>query len=304
MPYYLDSYNIGSDKQVDSMSVVQGIRFFDDLQSCIESFDGQHWTKKVQCIAQSYGALVLFALDTFKLMTSPSQISQFEASGDNGFSKKRLVVCIHGLNGAPSQFESIVSELQKKELSETDIYIPTVLERGNAKLDETVKPIFDEIAKWVKTDGDKELVLVGVSNGGRIAKAIEAELAKLGSFGNVKKMRLISIVGATRGSVAANLANVVQFPWLMSKNIACEMPTDSERTVQLHMDWLAGHQSHPDIERDYTFIASPHDWMVPNYDSTLAEVNKYKARYALVPGHGHCSIVDAVAATVAELITG
>lgn len=70
--------------------------------------------------------------------------------------------------------------MQKKDLSETDIFIPRVLQKGNAKLDEMVKPIVEEIVKWAKT-GKKELVLVGISNGERISRAIEAELSKLES---------------------------------------------------------------------------------------------------------------------------
>ena len=104
-------------------------------------------------------------------------LSDFQDTNIKVLSKKRLVVCIHGLNNNPTQFKKIVDEMQKKELSETDIFIPRVLQKGNAKLDEMVKPIFEEIAKWAKTSDEKELVLVGISNGGRIARAIEAEIA-------------------------------------------------------------------------------------------------------------------------------
>ena len=52
-----------------------------------------------------------------------------------------------------------------------------------------VKPIFEEIEKWAKTSDEKELVLVGISNGGRIARAIEAEIAKSESSANIKKLR-------------------------------------------------------------------------------------------------------------------
>ena len=214
--------------------------------------------------------------------------------------KKDLLSAYFGLNNNPTQFKKIVDEMQKKELSETDIFIPRVLQKGNAKLDEMVKPIFEEIAKWAKTSGEKELVLVGISNGGRISRAIEAELAKSESNANIKKLRFVSIVGACKGSSLVNLANKVGLSWLMSKNISEEMPTDSIRNQRLNQDWVDGLSNGP--TREYTFIASPHDWQVTNYDSSLMAADKQNARYAIVPGHGHNSIVNAVAKTVAEII--
>lgn len=78
------------------------------------------------------------------------------------------------------------------------------------------------------------------------------------------------------------------------------MPTNSKRNKRLNQDWMNGLSNGP--IRDYTFIASPHDWPVTNYDSSLMEVSDQIARYAIVPRHGHNSIVNAVAKPVAEII--
>ena len=86
----------------------------------------------------------------------------------------------------------------------------------------------------------------------------------------------------------------------MSKNISEEMPTTSKRNLQLNEDWVNGLSTGP--IREYTFIASPHDWQVTNYDSSLMEVGVKNARYTIVPGHGHNSIVNAVSKAVAEII--
>lgn len=286
------------------MTMIQRIRFFDDSSSCVSHFEKAHWAKKVMSNIQSYGTLAYYVLNKVSLIFRgvEAEMSPFKNSGNNGFSKKRLIVCIHGLNNNPSQFKKIVDELQKKELPETDIYIPAVLKKGCAKLDEMAMPIVEEIAKWAKTKGDKELVLIGISNGGRIAKAVEAKLLKSEQTGTIKKLQVISIVGANKGSTLANLANKLKMSWLLAANISKEMPTDSESCMKLHEDWIAGLKNSPDLKRDYTFIASPHDWQVPNYDSTLLEVAEHKVRYALVPGHGHNSIVDASARAIAELI--
>lgn len=284
------------------ISEIQGVKFFDNAFSCISHFEKIHWTKKAISLIQSFGTLFIYALNKISLVLYrvDAQMDPLTNASIKSLSKKRLVVCVHGLNNNPTQFKKIVDEMQKKELSETDIFIPRVVQKGNAKLDEMVKPIFEEIAKWAKTSDEKELVLVGISNGGRIARAIEAEIAKSGSNANIKKLRFISIVGACKGSSLVNFANKVGLSWLMSKNISEEMPTHSNRNQRLDQDWVEGLSNGP--TREYTFIASPHDWQVTNYDSSLMTVDKKNARYAIVPGHGHNSIVNAVAKTVAEVI--
>lgn len=284
------------------VSEVQGIKFFDNAPACISDFEKIHWTKKAISLIQSFGTLFVYGLNKIGLALNRVDVEMDSLTNANtkGLSKKRLVVCIHGLNNNPTQFKKIIDELQKKELSETDIFVPHVLQKGNAKLDEMISPVFEEIAKWAQTSGEKELVLIGISNGGRIARAIEAEIAKSQSGENIKKLRFVSIVGACKGSSLVNLANKVGLSWLMSKNISEEMPTTSKRNQQLNEDWMNGLSSGP--TREYTFIASPHDWQVTNYDSSLMEVGDKTARYAIVLNHGHNSIVNAVAKSVAEII--
>jgi hypothetical protein len=211
------------------------------------------------------------------------------------------------LNSKPSQFKKIVDEMQKKGFATEEFFIPRVLEKGNAELDEMVRPIVEEIEKWAQTPGDKELILVGISNGGRISRAIEVEIAKSESYSNIKTLRFVSIVGACKGSYLVNLAKRVGLsPWVMSKKISEEMATDSPRIKRLNQEWTDGLSKGP--LRDYTFIASPHDWQVTNYDSALVEIDNLAetkvqcTRYAIVQGHGHNSIVNAVAESVAEIV--
>jgi triacylglycerol esterase/lipase EstA (alpha/beta hydrolase family) len=285
------------------ISEIHGVKFFDNAPACISHFKKTHWLKKAISFIQSFGTLFLNALNKFisAVHNADAQINPLTLSGTEGFSKKRLIVCVHGLNSKPSQFKKIISEIQKKDLSETDIYVPHVLQKGNAKLDDMVKPIFEEIAKWAKTSEDKELILIGISNGGRISRAVEAEIAKSKCSANIKKLHFVSIVGACKGSTLVNLANKIGLSWVMSKYISEEMPTNSLRTRQLNQEWEDGLAHGP--TREYTFIASPHDWQVTNYSSSLMAVNNQNVRYAIVPGHGHNSIVDAVGRTIAEIIT-
>lgn len=283
-------------------SEIQGIKFFDNAPACITHFEKAHWTKKAVSLIQSFGTLFICSLNKLSLILRrvDAQMDPLTNTKTRNLSRKRLVVCIHGLNSNPSQFEKIINEMQKKDLSGTNVFTPRVLQKGNATLDEMVKPILEEIVKWAKTSNEKELVLVGISNGGRIARAVEAELAKSESNGNIKKLRFVSIVGACKGSSLVNLANKLGLSWLMSKNISQEMPTGSSRNKRLNQEWTKGLTKGP--AREYIFIASPHDWQVTNYDSSLMDADKQNARYAIIPGHGHNSIVSAASKTVAEII--
>jgi hypothetical protein len=281
---------------------VRGIKFFNNASTCISHFEKSHWLDRVISLITSYVTLFNYVLEKIALVWNrvENQMNSLSEISSENQSKKKLIICIHGLNNNPSQFKKIYEELKQKDLTDTAIYIPKVLEKGNAKLDKMAQAIFTEIQKWANQSGDKELVLVGVSNGGRISRQIETLIAKAENQMNVKKLNFISIVGACKGSALVNLANRLGLSFLMSKNISEEMPTQSERNLRLDQDWKNGLNSK--IERSYTFIASPHDWQVTNYDSSLMEVqNSSKANYAIIPGHGHNSIVNAIAGVVAEI---
>ncbi|WP_059359880.1 hypothetical protein [Parachlamydia acanthamoebae] len=281
-------------------TTIHGIKFFDSASSCLSDFKKLHWSKKVISFIQSFGTLFIYGLNKISLRLRRIQMASYTVAPNS--SQQKLVVCLHGLNSSPMQFKKNVDEMEKYSLSGTHIYIPHIFKKGNGKLDEMIQPIFENVKKWAKTNGDKELVLVGISNGGRIARALEAEFAKPENHANIKKIRFVSVVGACKGSSLAKLANKLKLSWMMSKNISEEMATGSIRNAQLDRDWEEGLRNSPGIVRDYTFIASPHDWQVPNYHSTLMEIPQYSARYTLMKGHGHNSIVNAASKAIAEII--
>lgn len=95
-------------------------------------------------------------------------------------------------------------------------------------------------------------MLVGISNGGRVARAIDAELGKSNHL-NIKKIHFVSVVGACKGSSLADLAHTCGLSWLRA-----EMHTYSTRNTKLNYDWAKAIVSDRPT-RKYTFIASPHD---------------------------------------------
>ncbi len=287
------------------------VTFFESPLECISQFEAMPWTKKAISFIRSIGTLLTYVWNKvlWSLQGLQSQISPYMQPPVEGFSKKKLIVCLHGLNDHPFQFKRILDEIQTQtEFLHAHVYIPSILQKGHAKLDIMAAPIFAEIQKWAEKEGEKELILVGISNGGRIARAIEVELAKSREIGNIKSLKFISIVGACQGSSLVNLAHRLHLSWLLSKNIAEEMPLHSPRNKQLNDDLMLNGNGFPfsRLSRNYIFIASPHDWQVPDYASTLmplpSDDQTHRARYAIIPNHGHLSIVNAIPKTIAKII--
>lgn len=281
---------------------IHGVKFFDDAQVCIKDYENKWLIEKALSCIYSFGSFFLYGFVRISQRIKP--VTPLANVPKEGFTKNKLVVCLHGLGNRPNQFLPVLEEMNKdsEAMGNMDVYIPHILKKGNAKLDDLIAPILAEIATWAKNDGEKELVLVGISNGGRMARAIEAELANSGQMENIKKLRFVSVVGACRGSTTLRLVNKLGLACLVSKAIAEEMPVKSERNVKLDQDYQDGLSKSSDVKRDYTFIAAQHDWIVPNRDSTLAQVPSSSARYAIVSGHGHGSGVKACAKAVSQII--
>lgn len=282
---------------------INNINFFSNPSACINDFQNKSWISRFKSHVSSYGTLLAYTISKIKMTFSNVQqkMEPYTALKINDSANQNLVVCLHGLNNNPTQFSHFVDEMTIQGNSQFKIFIPEIMDKGNAKLDDMVAPILKNILAWSKNAKGKELVLVGISNGGRIARTLEAELMSSGQLNKIKKIRFISIVGATNGSSLASLAKKLHLSCFMSKNIAEEMPVNSERFKKLNKKCdIINLVRKP--ARDYTFIASPHDWQVPNYNSTLLDIKHANAKYAIVPNHGHNSIVNAVSKTVASII--
>ena len=291
--------------------VIDKINFFPTPHSCIHNFEEINYITKALQYIKSFANLFYYHVTKINLFFygAGRQIQPYTKASQEGFSKKTLVVALHGLNNGPLQFAQIVDEINRSNLSSMEIYIPYLKEKGNAKLDEIVQPIFENIKIWAEKNGDKKLILIGVSNGARVAKDVVAQLTKTKSVGNIKCIQFLSIVGANKGSCLVNLVNTLGLSQLLlSNNIATEMPVNSERNRQLDKDFTEGVRNCPNLHFDCTFFAAPwySDWQVPDYNSTLMEMPQtYKgiSRYAIIGDEGHNSIVNRAAKAAATLVT-
>lgn len=286
----------------NKVGTVEGVTFFSNPDDCVKDFE-QSWAYKTLSAIYSWGTTLAYLIDKrISAIFGWAGLDPSVNTGNKELLKNRAIVCLTGLNSTSMQYKKIVPEILKEDLSDTDLLVPPVLEQGNGKLTRVTDDIFNRIQPWASSDGDKELVLVGISNGGRIARDLVVEIAKIENL-HIKKIHFVSIVGACKGSETINKVNELGWKCLVSKNIAEEMPVGSARNQELDSAWDKAIKSNK-FELKCTFIASPHDWHVPNYSSTLMEVPGVEARYALVPGHGHLSIVYAVGKVVAKVVAG
>lgn len=290
------------------MESIQGIKFFSTEDACIKHYEKESFCSKVYYVAMTALNEIKYLFEKVwnALTCAKDSMEIYSEMKPAGRAKNKLIVCLHGLNNRPGHFTHMAYELNQSDMSQTALFIPKIKEKGHAQLDEMVDPIVEEIEHWARFGPsmgcDKELVLVGISNGGRIAKAIEAKLALEKKFYAVNKLRFVSIVGATKGSSMASLANRLGLSCLMKPAISKEMPFECERMKKLDQEHRDGVALTSDIDRKYVFFASPYDLMVPDRKSTLPSLNGIDARYALLPGHGHESIVKAVSRCAASMI--
>ena len=281
---------------------VQEIPHFATPEEYIVNFNQQSLLRKFASSVESLWRVIGYTLYKISLVFRKVEAKKLEAQiapytqvSEGGFFKNKLVVCLHGLNNSPVHFKTTLDAIDGSQSTNMHIYIPSIIDRGNAQLDAMVEPIFNVIDQWAQKCGDKELVLVGISNGGRIARAIEA---RLGGHAAIKKLHVISVVGTWKGSSLVNLINTLHLSFFVKKPIREEMATNSPRITQLNQQWTCAVMSQPGRQRRYTFFASPHDWHVPNYSSTLPVIPRggnVQTRYAIVSGYGHNGMEDGVA---------
>jgi hypothetical protein len=281
---------------------IKGIKFFSNRSDCISHFEESPWLKKILSLLQSFGTLFAYGLYKVSLFFSrpDDELDSFAALGPKDCEQKKLIVCLHGLNNDRHQFKKLKDQLQNQTLTEASILIPDLPDKGRDKLNNMVDILYRIIEKWAEKPVEKELVLVGISNGGRVAKALIAKIANSKFNAKISRIRFVSIVGACKGSSLVNFINKIGLSCLISKNIAQEMSPDVVN--EQHKAWEQALEKRPNKKDEYVLIASPHDWQVPNYDSSLMKVAHQNAYYAVVPGHGHNSIVNATAEIVNKII--
>lgn len=285
---------------------IQASDLTSNRDQCLAHFRSISLSKKV-CLffESSWNSLLFMIKKIICILKKANTEVEHLTRANREFSKDKLIICLHGLNSAPFRLKPVIDQLQQRpQADQADIFVPYVLEKGNATLDRLADQIEPVIRAWASAHPGGELVLIGTSNGSRIAQAVDARL-KHGDL-SLRQITSISISGACRGSKTANLAKKVSkcLPksLLASPVIKEEMPVGSPRNQQLKREWEETVKHPCAIPRKYTFIAASGDWTVPNHSSTLMKVpRRIPATYGFAYGHSHSSAVAASAQLISEI---
>jgi hypothetical protein len=291
-------------QNIKSLIVYECYRFFLNPEICIDAYQKKSFYKKFFSSMNSYLGFISFVFRFLfkKKKEKASRIDKYIFVPELSFRKKTLIVFLSGLGCSPYMFDDFIIPLEEQDLEGATIFIPSILNRGHEYLDNIIEPILEKIYSWANFEGNKRLILVGVSNGARIAKAIEVALAEQNKWCNIKELLFISVVGAFRGSYAVNLISKFGLSFLFNKAIKEEMPMNCKKMINLEKKWLEAINKSSHIHRQYFFLAAPHDWLVPNYDSTLPKIPLDNAHYLLLKNCGHFNIINKSVKIVWDII--
>ena len=138
-----------SSHEVDNSLNINGVEYFSTRGACLDNFNKKSTEDKIMSFIASCGNLLSFGLNKGYMIAKgfEKQMEPYTLAPNSNSANKKLVVCLHGLGSSPLQFKNIVDEMNQKNVSNIDIYIPKILQKGNAKLDEIVAPILKDIAE-------------------------------------------------------------------------------------------------------------------------------------------------------------
>jgi hypothetical protein len=221
--------------------------------------------------------------------------------------KEGLVVFFHGLNGKPSVWNNHIAHFNKLSndcgIQGLDLFAPAMPNKGHCALnDGRIGDLVTKIVEWSKLNPSKPIVLIGQSNGSRIALEIETRLRTLAPctpisisltgavlYGTSLIDRLVSFIGT---KVIVSLSR-----GLLTSTCIEELKEGSESSKKL---LTKAREELPNgcAERRYRMYAPDLDSHIWEKGSSLPvlnpsnSLNKNEKHYLKV-GYGHNSIVDA-----------
>lgn len=117
----------------------------------------------------------------------------------DGRKYEALFVLLHGRNSEPAQFSEHIEYLESKNRNIL-IFAPYIYKKGNrCTLGQCMEPIVEELRLFEKEHSSSPIVIVGISNGGRLSLELRTRLSK------DKTIVLSTLVGVLNGTKWADL---------------------------------------------------------------------------------------------------
>jgi triacylglycerol esterase/lipase EstA (alpha/beta hydrolase family) len=242
-----------------------------------------------ECISRLQRAnnpLKATAKNLFPILQKDRSYSDVLQPWVNGEDSSQLIVLIHGLNSSPLCWSKYIQKLSECKKS-TSYFAPYVYKKGYCKLKKASQPIFEVIQKYAHQHPHNPIILVGHSNGARIAQYIERNL-------DAKNITLVSIAGPHLGSKLVNWTTFLSLNSSLgiSDSMANELMYNSEWAKRKLIKWQKNSVEHVDKVGKRIFIASADDLRI--FPNSTSFPNLPNSTYLLISGESHVTIVDAV----------
>jgi alpha-beta hydrolase superfamily lysophospholipase len=210
-----------------------------------------------------------------------------------------LIILLHGLNDGPVQWRQALENIKSFDngyFNNYTIHIPTIPARGNADIETISELIGLMISKFIliKENKHKPIILIGTSNGGRLALYLKNIFAFMSnpSF-------LASIAGAHYGTEILSAANAMGVSFMTASSpIQADLAFGSEHAKEtIRAAQLLHQERHKDA---FLFFSSHSDAVVQAWDYHPSHPKIKMAplgpavKHVQVAAVGHLSIPSAV----------
>jgi len=241
----------------------------------------------------SLGRELLYYADIANALWHDSQLTTYDHCDKKKEWNKEsrgCVVFLTGLNGHPGIWKGQLAKL--KDTPAIDRFIPYIPESGDCVLETAAVPILKVVEDYTKTHPGKRICLIGVSNGARIATYIETKLRTIAPNTPVK---ISTIAGAHFGSRWADFFKNLGMPAIPKHSgpLMAELLFGGKKAKEL-LDEVQKPLP-ANVIRSYQFFATTEDTTIIDLCSAIPKTAAIERSYRVLNGHGHNSIVNAVA---------
>lgn len=256
-------------------------------QEISQRFDKRTFLTKKKDILLSIAreALFIFKAIWYRLTFKEQPFHQLNQKITWKTNSQGLIVLLNGLSGHPGDLTDHSNDL--KHHNTIDLFVPPIPKKGYCTLKEATQPLFKQILDYARLHPTRPICLIGFSNGGRLATDIDLMLRKESPTTPVK----VSTVAAVHyGSSMINHLNRLYLANLIvTKPITEELAFGSQQAQNILKELSEPLQ--PGMVRDYEFIATTEDTLVP-LTSSLPQIG-HGAKHIVMHGHAHCHLIKA-----------
>lgn len=183
-----------------------------------------------------------------------------------GKGNNTLFVILHGINEKEMTFRIYLSHICAGIPDRVDVYAPMIKQHHNGRLFSYSSKVLEEVGRWKEEHRDGNIVLLGLSNGGRIASYIESRLDEP----RVDKIKVITVGSPLKGTDVLNY-----IPSYIAK---------MKVGVHAYDEFYTGFSYYKEGERYVHFASSTDQFVFP------VSKTSFEKESIVLDGYGHTSL--------------